>query len=294
MKFSRFSCLQVAITLWCGTCVGASQAQAVSLSLKGVEQQGGIMRGETEPGTRVSLNGKPVQVSPQGFFVIGFDRDHKGDARLVLSGTDGSSLERVITVALRKYVTQHVNGVAAKYVNPKPETLKRIRAEGKIKGKARRLNTKGEWFVDDFVWPVTGILTGTFGSQRFYNGEPRRPHFGVDIARPTGTPVQAPAPGIIRLAEPDMYFEGGLIFLDHGHGLISVMMHLSRVDVVVGQKVEQGDIIGAVGATGRVTGAHLDWRMKWQKANVDPANLVGPMPKHVPQKSPAKPIARPQ
>lgn len=293
MKSLRFSSIPAAFAVGCIACIGASQAQAVSLSLKGVEQQGGILRGETEPGTRVTLNAKPVQVSPQGYFVIGFDRDHKGDARLVLSGTDGSSLERVIAIAPRKYVTQHVNGVASKYVNPKPETLKRIRAEGKIKGKARRLNTKGEWFADDFVWPVTGILTGTFGSQRFYNGEPRRPHFGVDIARPTGTPVQAPAPGIIRLAEPDMYFEGGLVFLDHGHGLISVMMHLSRVDVVAGQKVEQGDIVGAVGATGRVTGPHLDWRMKWQRANVDPANLVGPMPKKASKKPTAKPIARP-
>lgn len=294
MKSPRFSSIPTAFAVWCIACVGASQAQAVSLSLKGVEQQGGILRGETEPGTSVTLNGKSVQVSSQGHFVIGFDRDHKGDARLVLSGIDGSSLERVIAIAPREYVTQHVNGVASKYVNPKPETLKRIRAEGKVKGKARRLNTKGEWFADDFVWPVTGILTGTFGSQRFYNGEPRRPHFGVDIARPTGTPVQAPAPGIIRLAEPDMYFEGGLVFLDHGHGLISVMMHLSRVDVAVGQKVEQGDIIGAVGATGRVTGAHLDWRMKWQRANVDPANLVGPMPKNASKKPAAKPIARPQ
>lgn len=294
MKSRRFSAIPTALAVWCIACVGASQAQAVSLSLKGVEQQGGILRGETEPGTDVTLNGKSIQVSPQGRFVIGFDRDYKGDTRLVLKGTDGSSLERVIVVASRDYVTQHINGVASKYVNPKPETLKRIRAEGKVKGKARRLNTKGDWFAQDFVWPVTGILTGTFGSQRFYNGQPRRPHYGVDIARPIGTPVQAPAPGIIRLAEPDMYFEGGLIFLDHGHGLISVMMHLSRVDVVVGQKVEQGDIIGAVGATGRVTGAHLDWRMKWQKANVDPANLVGPMPKSASKNSAAKPIARPQ
>ena len=294
MKSPRFASISMAMAFWCVACVATSQAQAVSLSMQGVEQQGGILRGETEPGTVVTLNGKSVQVSLQGHFVIGFDRDHKGDARLVLKGTDGSSLERVIAVAPRKYVTQHVNGVASKYVNPKPETLKRIRAEGKIKGKARRLNTKGEWFAQDFIWPVTGILTGTFGSQRFYNGEPRRPHYGVDIARPTGTPVQAPAPGIIRLAEPDMYFEGGLIFLDHGHGLISVMMHLSRVDVVAGQKVEQGDIIGAVGATGRVTGPHLDWRMKWQRANVDPANLVGPMPKNPSKNLTAKPIARPQ
>jgi murein DD-endopeptidase MepM/ murein hydrolase activator NlpD len=133
------------------------------------------------------------------------------------------------------------------------------------------------WFAEPFVWPVEGRISGVYGSQRFYNGEPRRPHFGIDIAAPRKTPVRAPASGRVSLAETDMYFEGGLIFIDHGLSVTSVFMHLDSVHVAVGDIVQQGDVIGRVGSTGRSTGPHLDWRMYWQQQRVDPALLVPPM-----------------
>lgn len=256
------------------------------VTLTGEAIKGGVIVGQTEPGTQVILDGEPIMVSEAGNFVFGFDRDHEGGAHMDLRFPDGELQSLAIEVADREYVIQRIEGIPQQYVSPSAEQLERIRREGGIKRAAKPWDTAQDWFADEFIWPVTGTITGTFGSQRFYNGEPRRPHYGVDVAAPTGTPVIAPAPGIIRLAEPDMYFEGGLIFLDHGHGLISVFMHLSSVDVEVGQEVARGDHIAKVGATGRVTGPHLDWRMYWQSAHVDPALLVGEMPAPTPRARP--------
>ncbi|MBL4620368.1 MAG: M23 family metallopeptidase, partial [Marinicaulis sp.] len=151
-------------------------------------------------------------------------------------------------------------------------------AKDSKKKKAARLDTQSlaDW-AGGFDWPVTGRISGVFGSQRILNGEPKRPHSGVDVAAVTGTPVRAPASGIVTLAEGDMYFEGGLVLLDHGHWLESAFLHMSRIDVVPGQRIEKGDIIGAVGATGRVTGPHLHWSMKWAGMLVDPQLTVVPM-----------------
>ncbi len=256
------------------------------VELTGEAIQGGIIIGTTEPGTKVILDGEPLMVSERGHFLFAFDRDHKGTAHLDVEYPDDERESLSIDVATRDYDVQRIEGVASKYVSPSAEQLAHIARDRELKRTARPTDTAHDWFADEFIWPVTGTITGTFGLQRYFNGEPRRPHYGVDVAAPTGTPVAAPAPGIVRLAEPELYFEGGAIFLDHGHGMISVMMHLSRVDVEVGQQVEQGDIIGAVGATGRVTGPHLDWRMYWRRAHVDPALLVGDMPA-------PKPLERP-
>jgi len=256
------------------------------VELTGEAVQGGIIIGATEPGTKVILNGEPLMVSERGNFLFAFDRDHKGTAHLDVEYPDDERESLSIDVATREYDVQRIEGVASKYVSPSAEQLAQIARDRELKRTARPTDTAHDWFAEDFIWPVKGTITGTFGLQRYFNGEPRRPHYGVDVAAPTGTPVAAPAPGIVRLAEPELYFEGGAIFLDHGHGMISVMMHLSRVDVEVGQQVAQGDIIGAVGATGRVTGPHLDWRMYWRRAHVDPALLVGDMPA-------PKPLQRP-
>ena len=134
-----------------------------------------------------------------------------------------------------------------------------------------------------FVWPAEGPISGVYGSQRFYNGEPRRPHFGVDVAVPTGTIVRAPAAGVVTLAEPDLYFSGGTVILDHGYRLSSSFLHMSEVAVQVGDELQPGDIIGAVGSTGRATGPHLDWRMNWREQRIDPQLLAPPMPKPMPK-----------
>ena len=257
------------------------------VALTGEAIQGGIIVGQTELGTKAVLNGEPLMVSNAGRFVFGFDRDHTGAAHLDLEYPDETRESLLINVAVRTYDVQRIEGVASKYVSPSAEQLERIRREGVLKRAARPRDTDRDWFAEPFIWPVTGTITGTFGLARFFNGEARRPHYGVDVAAPTGTPVAAPAPGIVTLAEPDLYFEGGLVFIDHGQGLISVLMHLSSVDVEVGTEVAQGDVIGAVGATGRVTGAHLDWRMYWRGARVDPALLAGNMPAPKPLERPA-------
>lgn len=251
-----------------GVMLCAAPAMAdTRVELTGEAIQGGIIVGTTEPGTKVILNGEPLMVSERGHFLFAFDRDHKGTAHLDVEYPDDERESLSIDVATREYDVQRIEGVASKYVSPSAEQLAQIAGDRELKRTARPTDTDHDWFAEEFIWPVKGTITGTFGLQRYFNGEPRRPHYGVDVAAPTGTPVAAPAPGIVRLAEPELYFEGGAIFLDHGHGMISVMMHLSSVDVEVGQQVAQGDIIGSVGATGRVTGPHLDWRMYWRRAH---------------------------
>lgn len=265
-------------------------AQAQSrVELTGEAIQGGVIVGLTEPGTKAILDGEPLMVSEAGHFVFGFDRDHTNAAHLDLEYPDETRESLLIEVAVRVYDEQRIEGVASRYVSPSAEQLARTRREAVIKRGARPQDTDADWFAERFIWPVKGTITGTFGLARFFNGEARRPHFGVDVAAATGTPVAAPAPGVITLAESDLYWEGGLIFIDHGQGLISALMHLSSVDVTVGDEVAQGDIIGAVGATGRVTGPHLDWRMYWRSAHVDPALLAGDMPAPTPLERPGTP-----
>ena len=145
-----------------------------------------------------------------------------------------------------------------------------------------------------FQWPAIGPISGVYGSQRIYNGTPRSPHYGVDVAVPTGTPVLAPSSGVVTLAEPDLFYSGGTIILDHGFRLSSSFLHLSKVHVAVGQEVKQGELIGEVGATGRATGPHLDWRMSWRNQRIDPQLLAPPMPAQVPASSPSSTSPSPE
>lgn len=249
-----------------------------ALELQGEMTQGALIIGTAMPGAKVRLDGTDVPVAGNGLFAFGFDRDHGATAHLAVTYPDGTGTERQIEVARRDWAIQRIDGLPQKYVTPPPETLARIARERELKTAARGKRIEGSWFAQPFIWPTTGPITGVFGSQRIYNGEPRRPHYGVDVAAPTGTPIVAPQAGVVTLAEADMYFEGGLVFLDHGHGVTSVIMHMSRVDVTEGQTVEQGEVIGAVGATGRATGPHLHWGMFWRGAQLDPAILAGAMP----------------
>ncbi len=257
--------------------VSSGLARAEAVRLEGRFVQGGVIFGHSVPGARVALNGRDVRVSPSGRFVFGFGRDAPGTAQLEIFLPDGVEDRRTLRVEKRQYKTQKIDGLPPKMVTPPEKVLARIRAENKTIAAARAVDRPEPLFESGFIWPATGPISGVFGSQRILNGEPRRPHYGLDIAAPEGTPVHAPADGAVAIAERDMYYTGGTVMLDHGHGLTSVYSHLKDVTVKQGQILRQGDILGTVGATGRVTGAHLDWRINWFKERLDPAFFVPPM-----------------
>ncbi|GJL92083.1 M23 family metallopeptidase [Hyphococcus sp.] len=247
-------------------------------SLDGAFAQGGILFGQTEIGAKVTLDGEDVMVDDDGRFLIGFGRDSALTALVVVTLPDGRVERRSIEIEDREFPVQRIDGLDQSKVSGfTEEQLAKIGKDSALKKAARTKSQRlADWSVG-FDWPVTGRISGVFGSQRILNGEPKTPHSGLDIAAPTGTEIHAPAPGIVRLAEDDMYFEGGLVLLDHGHWLESAFLHMSRIDVVPGQRVEKGDVIGAVGATGRVTGPHLHWSMKWAGRLVDPQLTLDPM-----------------
>lgn len=251
---------------------------ANEIRLEGVFTQGGILRGEVAPGTQLTLDGEPVPVSASGRFVIGFDRDAELAARLVAILPNGLQLGQDIRLQSRQYDIQRVEGVPEATVNPPASVLDRIGREAILVSEARAGESALEDFARPFQWPLKGPVTGVFGSQRVYNGVPKRPHYGVDVAAPVGTVVVAPAGGVVTLVHDDMFYSGGTLVIDHGHGLTSTFIHLNRVLVKTGQRVEQGDEIAEVGEKGRASGPHLDWRMNWRDRRLDPVTLVGPMP----------------
>ncbi|WP_428410196.1 M23 family metallopeptidase [Hyphococcus sp.] len=247
-------------------------------TLDGSFAQGGILFGQTEIGSTVKLDGEDVMVDDDGRFLLGFGRDSALTALVVVTLPDGTVERRSIDIEDREFPVQRIDGLDQSKVSEfTEEQLAKIAADTKLKAAAQAESQRlADWSVG-FDWPVTGRISGVFGSQRILNGEPKRPHSGLDIAAPTGTPIRAPAPGIVRLADGDLYFEGGAVFLDHGHTLFSIFMHMSRLDVEPGQRVEKGDIIGAVGATGRATGPHLHWSLKWNGELVDPQLTLDPL-----------------
>ena len=253
----------------------------VPLELDGALTQGSVVVGRTAPGARVRFDGRLIRVGPEGHFVIGFDRDAPPSLSLAVELPNGRALERELDIARRNYDVQRIDGLAPEQVSPPPEAIERILRDVRTVKQARQRDDPRRDFLVDFRWPVIGRITGVYGSQRILNGEPRRPHYGIDIAAPAGTVVRAPAPGVVTVAVPDMYYSGGTLLLDHGHGLSSAFLHMQALYVDVGQRVERGEPLGEVGATGRSTGAHLDWRMNLFERRVDPTFLVGPMPAEV-------------
>ena len=242
--------------------------------LDGVFSQGGMVIGQTEPGATVRFADRTLRVSKDGTFVFGFHRDDPPTMSLEVEYPDKTSETIPLTVAQRQYDIQRIDGLPQKKVSPPAEVIERIQREAAAVRAARAGDTDIQEFVHGFLWPVDGPISGVYGSQRVLNGEPRQPHYGVDIAAPTGTPVAAPAAGTISFAEPDLYFSGGTLMIDHGHGLASAFLHMQSVEVAVGQRVERGQRIGTVGATGRATGAHLDWRVNWFEKRLDPQLLT--------------------
>lgn len=255
----------------------AGAADAVPLSFEGKFIQGGLVIGRAPDGSRITLDGKEIKQRADGRFLIGFGRDAKPEA--VLQVRHGDALvTRSLAVKKRRYEIQRIDGLPPRMVTPPKEVLARIRADIQLIRGARLKDTDEPLFDTGFVWPVEGPISGVYGSQRVLNGKPRRPHFGIDIAVPEGTPVRAAAAGIVRVASPDMYYTGGTILIDHGFGLNTAYSHMARVDVKPGQRVAKGEMIGTVGSTGRSTGAHLDWRVNLFLTRLDPALLVPPMP----------------
>lgn len=259
------------------TLAGGHAARA-EVDLQGKAVQGGLLFGQAPAGSQVRLDDEELMVSETGHFLIGFSRDETDSRQLLVTLPSGRTWSRDLTPERREFAVQHIDGLPSEQVTPPPEVLRRIREEAALARRVReRRDARADW-SGGFVWPVYGRITGVYGSQRILNGQPRAPHWGLDIAAPTGTLVRAPAAGVVTLTHPDMYFSGGTLFIDHGHGLISAFLHLSEILVETGQHVEQGEDIARVGATGRATGPHLDWRISLGDTRIDPELLVPPQP----------------
>ena len=274
--------LRVATSLLLAGLLATALAPWVSaangLSLDGPLTQGGLVTGHTEPGTRVTFNGRAVRVSERGVFLIGFGRDAKPTATLHVRHPNGHETLKNLRIIQRDYKVQHINGLPSRQVTPKPEDLARIKNDNARIAGVRQLDTAVAGFASGFQWPATGPLSGVFGSQRILNGKPKNPHNGVDVAAPLGSPVTAAADGTVALVHADMFYTGKTVMIDHGHGLSSVYVHMNKILVRDGQRVTKGTPIGAVGKTGRVTGSHLHWGISLFDVHLDPSLLVGPMP----------------
>ncbi|HEY0053222.1 MAG TPA: M23 family metallopeptidase [Caulobacteraceae bacterium] len=267
-----------ALLLGAGGLALAGPARAnEDLEISGRLRQGGFAFGRTRPGAEVRLDGEAVTVaSPAGLFVVGFDRDAGAQTRLEVRAP-GLEVARELRLTPGEFDVTRVSGLPQSTVTPSdPALLARIRREAALKQAAFASHAPGDGFRDGFDWPLTGFrVSSRWGAQRVLNGTPARPHYGIDLAAPAGTAITAPADGLVCLAEPDLHFEGGLTAIDHGQGLISLYLHQSRLDVRAGETVRRGRRIGAVGSSGRATGPHLCWRLKWSDRALDPSLMVG-------------------
>ncbi len=276
--------------LWAGLAVGPSARGAGAAPLVAGEfTQGGLAVGRVAAGSRVTLDGKPVPVTASGVFLLGFGRDAGPASVLHSKAPDGSEWQQTLAIVPREFQVQRINGLPAAQVTPPEEVLRRIREESVRVARARAGLRPSDDFLAGFQWPVKGPITGVYGSQRILNGEPRQPHYGVDVGVPTGTLVRAPAAGLVVLAEPDLYFSGGTLIVDHGQGLSSSFLHLSELLVAPGAQVAAGDPIARVGATGRVTGPHLDWRMNLGAVRLDPTLVMRALPASIVPATPTGP-----
>ena len=244
-----------------------------AVEFKGKFLQGHFIVGLTDPSAKIIIDKKEVRVSKEGYFVFGIDRDRKFDLTItkIVSGKKDKIIKKVLK---RKYNIQKINGLEESKVTPPESVYKRIKEENNRIGKARAINSDLPFFKNQFIMPVEGIISGVYGSQRVLNGKPKWPHYGIDIAAKQGTLIKSSGSGIVTMAEDDLYYTGGTIIMDHGHGISTIYSHLENVMVSVGDKINQGDIIGTVGSTGRSTGPHLDFRANWFQTRLDPMSLL--------------------
>ena len=245
----------------------------IDVVLTGNFIQGGLVIGKTNSSALIHFKNRELRKSKDGLFVIGFGRDHPQNANLTLK-VNNKLITKSFKIQKRIYKTQKINGLKKKMVTPPKSFWDRIKKENKIIKEVRSLNSNVDFVFQKFTWPAQGIISGVFGSQRILNGKPKRPHYGIDIAAKKGATVVAPTESIVRMAEKDLYYTGGTIMLDHGHGLTSVYSHLSSINVKVGDKILKNQKIGEVGSTGRSTGPHLDWRVNWFDQRLDPLLLL--------------------
>ena len=246
------------------------QEKPVRFSVTGALAQGSLALGSAPPGSLVALDGRPLRVTTDGRFSFGFAPDQTRPSLVTVRYPDGGGDSRSFTPTARQYETENVNGLPQKTVTPPPEVLARIAHEAETIYLARLNDTTGSDFLSGFDWPAPGILSGVFGSRRIDNGVPMTPHYGVDMAAPVGTPIIAPADGVVSISA-DHYLDGGLTLIDHGQGVSTAYLHQSKRLVKAGEVVKRGQRIGLIGATGRATGAHLHWAMNWFEVRLDPS-----------------------
>ena len=248
-------------------------SQINAVEFKGKFLQGHYIIGITDPSAKIIIDKKNVKVSNDGFFVFGIDRDRKFD--LVITKIINGKKEKIVKKILkRKYNIQRIDGLEESKVTPPESVYKRIREENNKIGEARAINSDLSFFKNKFIMPVKGIISGVYGSQRILNGKPRWPHYGIDIAAKKGTLIKSSGSGVVTMAEDDLYYTGGTIIMDHGHGISTIYSHLETVMVSVGDNINKGDIIGTVGSTGRSTGPHLDFRLNWFQTRLDPMSIL--------------------
>ena len=220
------------------------------------------------------IDNRKIRVSKNGFFAFGLGRDRKNNVIIKIQNKKETKLIEK-QVFKREYKIQRIDGLPPKQVTPPPEVYERIKKDNKLIGDARAINSNLIFFKDKFVYPIDKyIITGVYGSQRILNGKPRRPHYGIDFHAPEGTPVKSMMDGVVTLVEKDMYFTGGTIIFDHGHGISTLYMHMKDISVEKGQKIKKGDIVGTLGQSGRATGPHLDIRLNWFEIKLDPASIL--------------------
>ncbi len=244
-----------------------------AVEFKGKFLQGHFIVGLTDPSAKIIIGKKEVKVSKEGYFVFGIDRDRKFDLTItkIIDGKKDTIIKKVLK---RKYNIQRIDGLEESKVTPPESVYKRIKEENNKIGEARAINSDLPFFKNQFIMPVEGIISGVYGSQRILNGKPKWPHYGIDIAAKQGTMIKSSGSGIVTMAEDDLYYTGGTIIMDHGHGISTIYSHLENVMVSVGDKINQGDIIGTVGSTGRSTGPHLDFRVNWFQTRLDPMSVI--------------------
>ena len=245
-----------------------------SAEFKGKFIQGHFIIGKTDQDSKVFIDKKEIKVSKDGYFAFGLDRDRKYDVTITIK-SNGKTKRIVKKVQKRKYNIQRIDGLDEKKVTPPEEVYERIKKENKLIAEARAIDSDLVFFKDKFIIPVDdAIITGVYGSQRILNGKPKWPHYGLDFAQDEGTQVKAMISGMVTLAEPNLYYSGGTLIFDHGHGISTLYMHMHEIFVEKGQKINQGDIIGTVGSTGRATGPHLDVRLNWFSTRLDPSTVL--------------------
>jgi murein DD-endopeptidase MepM/ murein hydrolase activator NlpD len=244
-----------------------------AIEFQGKFIQGHFILGKTNSNAKIIVGKKEVKISKDGFFVFGIDRDRKFDLTFTKI-LDEKKTTITKTVLKRKYNIQRIDGLEESKVTPPESVYKRIKKENNAIGEARAINSDLSFFKDKFIMPVEGIISGVYGSQRILNGKPKWPHYGIDIAAKQGTMIKSSGAGVVTLAEDDLYYTGGTIIMDHGHGISTIYSHLENILVSVGDKINQGDIIGTVGSTGRSTGPHLDFRVNWFQTRLDPMSVL--------------------